>query len=44
MYFPEGSFDEIFVDSDSDDGDLEGFVFEDAQAKMVSKIVKVKIL
>ena len=35
MYFPEVSFDEIFRDSDSDDGDFEGFVFKDAQAKIV---------
>ena len=28
----------------SDDGDFKGFVLEDAQAKIVSKTVKVKIL
>ena len=41
-YFPERSFNEIF--GDSDDGNFEGFAFEDAQVKIVSKIVKVKIL
>ena len=39
-----GTFNEIFRDSDLDDSDFEGFVFENAQAKIVSKDSIISII